>query len=67
MITRFHVEATGSTREEVIDRLVNAGSLLRDHAGGEWRYDDSNMEVISASKGGYWGRLTMRRIDGKAE
>jgi hypothetical protein len=62
MLTRFRVEASNKTSNEVKDDLILAGSTIRALAGGEWEYNEEEDLEIVGSSDGFWGRLTIRRV-----
>jgi len=67
-LTRFRLEARGSTEGEVRDILLETALAIRLAEGGDWEDDDFTVvpTKLHVSDGpakvdGYWGRLTLRR------
>lgn len=66
MIVRLRIEASGDKRTDVEIELADAIATFRDILGGKWTTDVPFDPQIQTTKTGYYGIMTIRRIDGSA-
>lgn len=59
-LTRFRLEAVGSTEEEVITMLTDKATNIRASVGGAWDHEDLQIQTTAH---GYWGFIAWRRRD----
>jgi hypothetical protein len=64
VITRVRVESSAKTADEVRKDLVDTGMQFTRNLGGSWIFDqvDGNDFELQTTAGGWWGRLTLKRI-----
>lgn len=65
-VTRVRVEVAGTDINAVKDMLIAEGRFNRERNGGTWAVEDDSFEIQQA-KGGYWGRVTLRRQDAQSD